>query len=48
MAGTSPAMTAVCDANYVETALVPLSQKVAVDQFENRDIGKIHRSADEV
>jgi hypothetical protein len=28
--------------------LVPLSQKVAFDQFENRDIGEIHRPTDEV
>jgi len=29
-------------------SLVPLSQKVALDQFENRDIGEIHRPTDEV
>ena len=28
--------------------LVPLSQKVALDQFENRDLGEIHRPTDEV
>jgi len=35
-------------ADYSDDGLVPLSQKVAFEQLENRDIEEIHRPTNEV